>query len=1075
MKKVFNHTKRPEQEFNPQDAEWEYEAIEEEISESAPQQEQWEETTEGYYDEEGNWVATAGGFYDENGQWVDGYYDENGRFIYTGGFYDEEGQWVETDGYYDEEGRWVYIGGYYDETGAWIVAEGTFYADNTAPEAETVQEETEEAAAAVVAAVATGEAVQEAMTVQMDTEAIKEQARIYEEEDDEEEEEEPVIIPINRGNGFMDFVIVAASILVLVLAVVIGGIYLKGRGDDASDEFVTVGTQLQGIELVGDEGIAAIGQAEKDRINQLLAEKEKEEEENSGYIENDYNQHVSVGYSLTSVLKDLKIKFTNKTTRKLISSVPFSVEIRDEGGKVQVWQDDDRDGIIYKDSLAPGTYEVKMVALDDARYDKYTIPTLVQSVVVRKDITYTKVDVSNEIKSESEIDASKEDTKKNETETESVLPDTVTWVESTMTGNSYIEVPKSTITDPTKLTASAGFIKTALFAPKYLSVLPDVTPDTQQPSETPSVPSETPSTSAPSETPSTSVPSETPSTSVPSETPSTSAPSETPSTSAPSETPSTSAPSETPGTSESSETSSTPESTTTPESTSGSDESSSSEEESDTSETEEEELKPIGSLTLSKTDVELYVKAEENKPSVMNVTATAGGFTEGKKIIYSIESCTTDIMTVSANANTGEIGIVAKAAGKGTIVVSANYAEDGTASTKKTATINVVVKGGEKPVLTLEKTQTTVYIGADPVGTLKLKIEPKVEGAKVSFEIKDPAYFKAEWDETNSLIKLTGWAEINSSFTVKYTYEDGQEPVTATCAVTVKKHPKNDTTTALVDNSKRAIYVYENEKYRAATYADYYTASKFFVQGEPKYTGWQTLNGKLYFFTAAGDKVTGEQVIQGAKYNFASDGSLVTGSGTLGIDVSKWNGTIDWKAVKNSGVSYVIIRCGYRGSSKGALIEDPKYKENIKGATAAGLKVGVYFFTQAVNEVEAVEEASMVLDLVKNYKISYPIFLDVESSGGRADGLDKNTRTKVIKTFCETIRSAGYTPGVYANKTWLTNKMNAGELGAYKIWLAQYAATPTYSGRYDMWQYKDTGKVSGISGNVDLNISYLGY
>ena len=108
----------------------------------------------------------------------------------------------------------------------------------------------------------------------------------------------------------------------------------------------------------------------------------------------------------------------------------------------------------------------------------------------------------------------------------------------------------------------------------------------------------------------------------------------------------------------------------------------------------------------------------------------------------------------------------------------------------------------------------------------------------------------------------------------------------------------------------------------------------------------------------------------------------------LGIDVSKHNGNINWTEVKNSGVSFVIIRCGYRGSSTGALIEDPKFKANVQGATAAGLKVGIYFFTQAVNQIEAVEEASMTVSLIKNYKISYPVFLDVEASGGRADGLD---------------------------------------------------------------------------------------
>lgn len=213
----------------------------------------------------------------------------------------------------------------------------------------------------------------------------------------------------------------------------------------------------------------------------------------------------------------------------------------------------------------------------------------------------------------------------------------------------------------------------------------------------------------------------------------------------------------------------------------------------------------------------------------------------------------------------------------------------------------------------------------------------------------------------------------------------------------------------------------------------------------------------------------------GARYNFASDGSLVTGNGSFGIDVSKWNGTIDWTAVKNSGVSYVIIRSGYRGSSQGTLVEDPKFSANIKGATAAGLKVGIYFFTQAVDEREAVEEASMVLEQVRNYAISYPIFLDVEASGGRADSISRETRTAVCRAFCQTIQSAGYTAGIYANKTWLETKINASELSAYKIWLAQYAAAPTYTGRYDLWQYRATGSVSGISGNVDLNLSYLGY
>ena len=157
------------------------------------------------------------------------------------------------------------------------------------------------------------------------------------------------------------------------------------------------------------------------------------------------------------------------------------------------------------------------------------------------------------------------------------------------------------------------------------------------------------------------------------------------------------------------------------------------------------------------------------------------------------------------------------------------------------------------------------------------------------------------------------------------------------------------------------------------------------------------------------------------------------------------------------------------------LVEDQKFKRNIQGATAAGLKVGIYFFSQAVNEVEAVEEASMTLSLIKNYRITYPVYIDVESANGRADGISKAARTSVINAFCQTIRNSGYTPGLYANKNWLTEKINTGALGGCKIWLAQYVAAPTYGGRYEMWQYSSRGSIAGIKGNVDLNVSYMGY
>ena len=314
---------------------------------------------------------------------------------------------------------------------------------------------------------------------------------------------------------------------------------------------------------------------------------------------------------------------------------------------------------------------------------------------------------------------------------------------------------------------------------------------------------------------------------------------------------------------------------------------------------------------------------------------------------------------------------------------------------------------------------------------------------------------------------------------IKAVAQDGSnvESGISTVKVTEKKINRGDTKTLLKDKNGNQLYCKDGDTYREATTADYYTKDKFYrkkANVEYRYTGWQTIDGKRFFYDKNGTAVTGEQVIQGVKYTFNGDGSLNMGT-VMGIDISKHNGNIDWNAVKNSGVQYVILRCGYRGSASGVLVEDQKFRSNIQGATAAGLKVGIYFFSQAVNEVEAVEEASMTLSLIKNYKITYPVYIDVESANGRADGISKAARTSVINAFCQTIRNSGYTPGLYANKNWLTEKINTGALGGCKIWLAQYVAAPTYGGRYEMWQYSSRGSIAGIKGNVDLNVSYMGY
>ncbi|MBO6137026.1 MAG: glycoside hydrolase family 25 protein [Lachnospiraceae bacterium] len=201
------------------------------------------------------------------------------------------------------------------------------------------------------------------------------------------------------------------------------------------------------------------------------------------------------------------------------------------------------------------------------------------------------------------------------------------------------------------------------------------------------------------------------------------------------------------------------------------------------------------------------------------------------------------------------------------------------------------------------------------------------------------------------------------------------------------------------------------------------------------------------------------------------ENSVNLGNGSVGVDVSKYNKEINWNDVRASGIEFAIIRIGYRGSSSGVLVVDPYFVKNLAGAKAAGMKIGVYFFTQAVNVTEAVEEASAITTLVGADELQLPVFMDVESSGGRADGLDPGTRTEIINAFCRTLESAGYSAGVYLNKRWYESKIDREALGDWKLWLARYKANePGFP--CDCWQYTSRGSVDGIVGNVDLDVNY---
>ncbi len=874
-----------------------------------------------------------------------------------------------------------------------------------------------------------------------------------------------------RSMETMDRIMVVTGVAVLLMAIVTGAVFIHINTTNRQiSGFSEVGRQLEGINLIGESGLLAVANMQLARFGATSPVPE-EDEPSKGYDEAGYARDVSVEPNFTSIQKDLKIKFINRNTDKLVGNVPFSVTVTDPDGKSAIWSDDDMDGIIHKKDIAPGTYQVAMEPLTDEKYSGYTIFTESQSVEVKKEIVYEKVNVANEVKKESEVNVAQEDTRKNETVVESTLKDTVAWVESKVISATYNEVAKSTIPDPVTLAA----IQRALYlsveetgtipateeggmpdTPAEPSVPDDTTAQTEPPAaeETvaPPVPEE-PETPPPAteEPPATPPATEEPTTPPPATEEPPVTPPVTGEPTTPTDSPSAPTQEPVPGDPSVTATPDVPPQTQSP----GQDPGTS------------QPQNPGSALTKGSVSV---------TPAALNAAlgttlaakATATGFTAGYKIVYAVSSSNAAVASATVNRDNGDINISALAAGTATLTVTANY-ENGAADTQASATITINVTGNT--TLTLDNTSLNVY--AEVPMVINAKVTNGATASPVlTAESSDTGIATVSVDRT--AITVTGVAEGTATITVKY--NNGHQELSAVCSVTVRKHPREDNVTLLKDAEGRQLYVLEGTAYREAVRADYYTADKFFIKGEARYSGWQTLEGRVYYFNADGSKVTGEQVIQGAKYNFASDGSLVTGSnGTMGIDVSKWNGKIDWNAVKNSGVSYVIIRCGYRGSAQGKLIEDPRFETNIQGAIAAGLKVGVYFFTQAVDEMEAVEEASMVLDQIKNYRISYPVFLDVEASGGRADKIDKATRTAVCKAFCQTIQNGGYTAGVYANKTWLESRIDTGSLSAYKIWLAQYAASPTYKGRYDLWQYRSTGSVSGISGNVDFNISYLGY
>lgn len=198
----------------------------------------------------------------------------------------------------------------------------------------------------------------------------------------------------------------------------------------------------------------------------------------------------------------------------------------------------------------------------------------------------------------------------------------------------------------------------------------------------------------------------------------------------------------------------------------------------------------------------------------------------------------------------------------------------------------------------------------------------------------------------------------------------------------------------------------------------------------------------------------------------------------VGVDVSAHQREIDWQQVKSAGIEFAMLRAGFRGYTGGSIYQDSCFEDNIRGALDAGLKVGVYFFSQAVSTAEAVEEAETLLEWIRPYDLAYPVVFDWESittDDARTDHVSPQTVTDCVKAFCSTVEAEGYTPMVYFNRNQAYKVMDLTQLGEYEFWLANYSALPGFDYSFHMWQYSCTGSVPGIEGDVDLDVCMVDY
>lgn len=778
----------------------------------------------------------------------------------------------------------------------------------------------------------------------------------------------------------------------------------------------------------------------------------------------------------SSIEKDLKIKIQDESSKN-VKGQPFEITIKADKKKAKstTYSDDDKDGIIYIKSIDAGKYDVSLNEIDG-----YISKENSYKVTVKDKIEYTKVDVKDEIKSAAEV-APAEDAEVDNVEVEAVIQDTVETVDSTCTpskvGAGDVDTsnfPKASVGGSTKVDIAQAAVTASAKRVGYHA--------TGNEGETvPSTATKEPKSSE------------------------------------------TQQPSEG-GTDKGDNTGN--QGGNSQGGTTGSGENQGG---SSTGGTEEPKPKPNPEpSTYEITIVHMFYKNDgktkadkADEKETVTVAKDAKTVSSAKTYDgYKASNGTT--FTIQDGAKEYTIMWVATAADKVTYKVTHNFFQaDGKtkAEESKSEDITVDATATEIQASSYEAQGYKLVEGSTKIkvaaGTTAYTLNWVKAAAAASASVIAPqtaALYNSTINNANAIgltatltdagniitnitwtssnekvVKVSNGAKTGCTLTavgkgsatvtgiISYLSKPGDTKTTAndkkiTCTVTVNDFTGN-TTTQLKDKSGRLLYK-DSECKKPATVADYNANGTYYT--EPVYTGWQTIDGKVYYYTSNHQRVTGSQVISGITYNFGSDGALQQGSGKNGIDVSSHQGNIDWASVKAAGINFAIIRVGYRGSQTGALVEDSCFKKNIQGATANGINVGVYFFTQATTEAEAVEEASMALTLCSGYNLSYPIFVDTENGSGaaRANGLDKGSRTACVAAFCKTIANGGRKAGVYASKSWYNNKIDASAFSNYFIWVAQYNTTCNYKGKYNMWQYSSKGSVPGIKGNVDVNIAY---